>query len=101
MMQSGLIILEPRTEHKFSLIWMHGLGDTSEGFADMFTSYKLVPETCKVILPTAPKRSVTCNGHSVMTSWYDIKSLRPTANFQDHLSNYNHDQLRDSVNIIT
>jgi predicted esterase len=23
-------------EHKFTLIWMHGLGDSSEGFLDFF-----------------------------------------------------------------
>ena len=71
------VILNPVHEHKFSLIWLHGLGDSAYGFLDVFTDqrFKIVPETCKVILPTAPKRPVTCNGGMKMTSWYDILSL--------------------------
>ncbi len=31
------IILTPALkEHKYSLIWMHGLGDSAEGFVDLF-----------------------------------------------------------------
>ena len=30
----------------------------------------------KFILPTAPKRSITCNGGAVMNGWYDIESLQ-------------------------
>merc|ERR1719295_1507430 len=30
----------------------------------------------KFILPTAPRRSITCNGGAVMNGWYDIESLQ-------------------------
>ena len=36
----------------------------------------MVPDTCKVILPTAPERPVTCNGDHEMHSWFDFKSLK-------------------------
>lgn len=34
------IYLQPEAEHKFTLIWMHGLGDSAEGFLDFFYSPK-------------------------------------------------------------
>jgi phospholipase/carboxylesterase len=36
------IILTPTGEHKYSLIWLHGLGDTAEGFLDFFYSKNTV-----------------------------------------------------------
>ena len=32
------IYLTPEGEHKYTLIWMHGLGDSSDGFLDFFYS---------------------------------------------------------------
>jgi predicted esterase len=69
-------VLHPRIEpHKYSLIFLHGLGDSAYGFADVFLdeSIALVPNNCKVLLLNAPERAVTMNGGMVMTSWYDIK----------------------------
>jgi phospholipase/carboxylesterase len=77
------VILHPKdkdeaTRHKYSIIWLHGLGDSAYGFSDVFEDERigLVPTTCKVIIPTAPMRAVTCNMGSVMTSWCDILELR-------------------------
>ena len=46
------------SDHRYSLIFLHGLGDSAEGFYDLFHDergeYNIVPKTCKVILPTAP-----------------------------------------------
>ena len=39
---SGCIYLSPTQEHKYTIIWMHGLGDSSEGFLDFFYSKKSV-----------------------------------------------------------
>jgi hypothetical protein len=30
------IYLTPSGEHKFTVIWLHGLGDSAEGFLDFF-----------------------------------------------------------------
>lgn len=32
------IILHPVEEHKYTIIWMHGLGDSASGFLDFFYS---------------------------------------------------------------
>jgi len=87
------------------LIWLHGLGDSAHGFADVFGNPALgvVPPTCKVILPTAPIRAVTCNDGYRMTSWYDIKSLdRPnTISKEDMRQLMSQEEIRDSVRIVT
>ena len=101
------IILHPKetVEHKYSIVWLHGLGDSANGFSDVFLDHRigLVPATCKVILPTAPMRQVTCNMGMTMTSWYDIKTLdRPkTMTIDAMLDNYGQDEIRESVDIVT
>lgn len=60
----------------FSLIWLHGLGDSSVGFLDYF-QIKQSPafRGCRVRLLHAPQRKVTINGGTPFNSWYDIKSF--------------------------
>ena len=57
------ITLTPVEEHKFTLIWLHGLGDTAEGFLQIFYSENssLPNKNTKVILLEAPKQPVTIN----------------------------------------
>lgn len=69
------VLLNPENP-KFSLIWLHGLGDTPLGFQDFFS----LPQSplfngARIKLLHAPIRSVTLNGGAKMPSWYDIKSL--------------------------
>ena len=62
--------------HKKTLIWLHGLGDTSEGFVSFFThSHSPLYHNTKIKLIQAPLRRVTINNGEVCNSWYDIKSL--------------------------
>lgn len=75
------IHLTPKTNHKYSLIFLHGLGDTSMGFFDLFldkkNEFNIVPKECRVVLPTAPIQPVTLNDGYEMNSWFDVFSLRP------------------------
>ena len=52
--------------HKTTLIFLHGLGDSGEGFFDLFSDwdrYQLTPLSCRVVLPTAPSRPLSrCDG---------------------------------------
>ncbi len=68
------IVLQPTKPHKYSIVWLHGLGDSAEGFSDLFTDTEisLVPANCRVILPTAPERAVSCNHGMKMNAWFDI-----------------------------
>ena len=74
----GCISLIPK-RHENSLIWLHGLGDSADGFLPIFLDPALDPSlaTTKVILPTASSKPVTINNHYAMPSWYDIYSLTP------------------------
>ena len=71
------ILIAPK-EPKNSLIWLHGLGDSSEGFFDFFLDENSpVYDGTRVLLLQAPFRPVTINGGLKANSWYDIKSLAP------------------------
>ena len=63
--------LEPVKSHKYTVIWLHGLGDNSSGFVDVFYSppNQVAPPTAKVVLLTAPVRAVSLNNGMKMTSW--------------------------------
>jgi hypothetical protein len=53
----GSIILNPAGKHQSSLIWLHGMDASPEGFAALFLDNEnpiRVPDGCRVILPSAP-----------------------------------------------
>lgn len=58
-----------------SLIFLHGLGDTGNGWLDTCYYMAFNIPGLRVILPTAPSQPVSMNGGYVMPSWYDIKGL--------------------------
>ncbi|NUZ12896.1 alpha/beta fold hydrolase [Pseudoalteromonas sp. McH1-7] len=63
-------------EHKASIIWLHGLGDSGNGFLPIAPELNLPGELgVKFIFPHAPEQPVTINGGMVMRAWYDIKSF--------------------------
>lgn len=78
-------VVEPLKEHRSTVVFCHGLGDTSAGFASMFASAPLsdlLPHT-RFVLPNAPTRSVTVNGGALMPAWYDIKTLQRGLKHED------------------
>nr|WP_297348632.1 dienelactone hydrolase family protein [uncultured Glaciecola sp.] len=68
--------IQPQGEHKSTIIWLHGLGDSGNGFAPIAPELKL-PDGLgvKFIFPHAPIRPVTINNGMEMRAWYDIKSM--------------------------
>ena len=71
------VVLTPvAKDHLYTLIFLHGLGDSAHGFTDVFMDMEIVPDCFKVILPTAPRKPVSCNKGYVMNSWFDIYSLK-------------------------
>ncbi len=58
------------------VIWLHGLGDSGNGFAPIVPELKLPADLAvRFIFPHAPERPVTINAGMRMRAWYDIKSL--------------------------
>jgi len=72
--QNKDIILQPKAaKHKSTLIWLHGLGDSANGYLDLFLSEQSpTNKDMKVILMTAPESPVSINYGTLMNSWYDI-----------------------------
>ncbi|XP_071118605.1 acyl-protein thioesterase 1-like [Haliotis cracherodii] len=59
--------------HRGTLIFLHGLGDTGNSWAENFRMLKL--PNIKCICPTAAIAPVSLNGGFPMTSWFDIYGL--------------------------
>ena len=68
--------VNPTLPPKAAVIWLHGLGDSGNGFAPIVPELKL-PESLAIrfIFPHAPTRPVTINNGMSMRAWYDIKSM--------------------------
>lgn len=73
----GLIVQPKGGSFDSVLIFMHGLGDSANGWAPAMPSLGL--SRTKVILPTARDREITLNGGYVMPGWFDLTGLSPDA----------------------
>jgi len=77
------------------VIWMHGLGDTPHGWANIARKIQKSMRHTRWILPCAPQRSVSCNMGMVMTSWMDLLRIPVAPTNKD-----NGKDLPESVEII-
>ncbi|WP_289029693.1 dienelactone hydrolase family protein [uncultured Paraglaciecola sp.] len=68
--------VNPTQAPKAVVIWLHGLGDSGNGFAPIVPELKL-PEDLAIrfVFPHAPVRPITINGGMEMRAWYDIASM--------------------------
>jgi phospholipase/carboxylesterase len=70
------IIIEPKNSATACVIWLHGLGDSGDGFAPVVPMLGLPADhSIRFVFPHAPEQPVTINQGYVMRSWYDIKSM--------------------------
>ena len=68
--------VNPKSKPKAVVIWLHGLGDSGNGFAPIVPELKIPDEMAiRFIFPHAPMRSVTINNGMSMRAWYDITSM--------------------------
>ena len=72
----GALILEPPQRRRGTLIFLHGLGDTGEGWRAGLGD---LGQSMRLVLPTASCKAVSINGGARMPSWFDIKGLSPDA----------------------
>lgn len=66
-------IKSPR-EHKGTLIWLHGIGETPEQSQTMFEM--LAPKDLRVVIPRAPMRPITSMEEKEERAWYDLEGLK-------------------------
>ena len=73
--EGGTVTLMPKDGvPEYSLIFLHGLGDSANNISNIFLYNDILPSTFKVVMPTAPIESVTINMGFPATSWFDILS---------------------------
>ncbi len=68
--------VNPSQPHSAVVIWLHGLGDSGNGFAPIVPELK-IPDALPIrfVFPHAPVRPITVNNNMEMRAWYDIASL--------------------------
>ncbi|KPH94421.1 carboxylesterase [Pseudoalteromonas porphyrae] len=65
-----------KAKHQATIIWLHGLGDSGDGFLPVAPQLSLPDDLgVRFVFPHAPVQPVTINGGMAMRSWYDIKSM--------------------------
>lgn len=77
-MNSELSTIEivPESVHKYSVIWLHGLGADGHDFEGMVPELRLnAKANTHFIFPNAPVQPVTINGGMKMRAWYDILEM--------------------------
>lgn len=68
------VSVNPASEHKATVIWLHGLGADGHDFEPIVPELKLSAELgVKFLFPHAPVMPVTINGGYEMRAWYDIR----------------------------
>jgi phospholipase/carboxylesterase len=74
--QLSIIEIHPDAAHKYSVIWLHGLGADGHDFESIIPELHLAAEAnIHFIFPNAPIQPVTINGGVAMRSWYDILEM--------------------------
>ena len=89
--QADPVVTFGPSEPSAALIWMHGLGDTPDGWAQLLRD-EVATELphLRFVLPQAPVRPVTANGGQPMTSWMDLEALPVTMALKDPVSSTPH-----------
>lgn len=68
--------IAPVSTHKYSVIWLHGLGADGHDFESIVPSLNLQAEAnIHFIFPNAPIQSVTINNGMKMRAWFDILDM--------------------------
>ena len=61
--------------HSATVVLMHGLGDSADGWRDTAEQWHSRMPWVKFIVPSAKSRPITLNGGMSMPGWYDIVGL--------------------------
>ncbi len=68
--------IKPQSDHRYSVIWLHGLGADGHDFEGIVPELHLKENAhIHFIFPNAPVQAVTINGGMEMRSWYDILEM--------------------------
>lgn len=74
------VIIEPSSNHQFSVIWLHGLGANADDFVPIVPQLNIDKATnTRFIFPNAPVRPVSLNAGMPMRAWFDVTALDESA----------------------
>lgn len=74
--EKNILYIEPKREHLFTFIWLHGYGDTHLGFYEIFSqNNNPFGENTRIVLPCAPLIKTKALPAFRMNSWFDIEHL--------------------------
>jgi lysophospholipase-2 len=73
--RSPIVIPARQQPHTATVIVLHGLGDTGDGWAGAAPELAQALPHARFIFPHAPDRPISLNYGMKMPGWYDIKSL--------------------------
>lgn len=77
-------IAEPPTGNaRGTLVWLHGLGDTGEGWLG---ELKRANPTMRIVCPNAPMMPVSVNNGMRMPSWFDMNAFDDLLNEESELA---------------
>jgi len=72
----GTIEIQPKSAHKYSVIWLHGLGADGHDFEGIAPELNLnAAPNIHFIFPNAPIQPITVNGGMKMRAWYDVLEM--------------------------
>jgi phospholipase/carboxylesterase len=70
------IEIKPPSDHRYSVIWLHGLGADGHDFEGIVPELQIEEKAnIHFIFPNAPEQPVTINGGMKMRAWYDILEM--------------------------
>ncbi|KJH52383.1 putative acyl-protein thioesterase 1 [Dictyocaulus viviparus] len=72
------VIINPRKNHISTVIFLHGLGDSGDGWSDVF-AHEIRHDNTKYICPSSASRPVTLNMGMRMPAWFDLFGLDANA----------------------
>ncbi|KAK9815805.1 hypothetical protein WJX72_009810 [[Myrmecia] bisecta] len=69
------IVYPAPAAHTATVFFLHGLGDSGDGWSDVAPQLSSALPHVKFVFPNAPLRPISLNGGMRMPGWYDIYSL--------------------------
>lgn len=71
-----LVEITPKSQHRHTVIWLHGLGADGHDFEGIVPELGLPADLgIRYCFPNAPVRPVTVNGGIPMRAWYDVTEM--------------------------
>ncbi|KNC99734.1 palmitoyl-(protein) hydrolase [Spizellomyces punctatus DAOM BR117] len=71
------LVVPAKSKHTATVFFLHGLGDSGNGWAPVAKMLQPLLPHVKWVLPHAPQKPVSINFGMAMPAWYDIHHLGP------------------------